>query len=368
MSLADRDAFDCAMMANALVMARRGLGTTTPNPSVGAVIADESTGEIIARAVTASSGRPHAEPQAIAKAGARARGKTLYVTLEPCAHYGKTPPCADAIIAAGIARVVIGTGDPDPRTAGQGSARLRAAGIDVVEGVMAAEARWVTLGHILRVTERRPFVQLKIATDAQGRVPRGGDGKPLWVTSPEARAAGHMLRAEADAILIGSGTLRDDDPELTCRLPGLEHRSPIRIILAGRTPLAARARLLRRDSGPPVWITGGEKVTQIHVDAPSPGPSTGGGRIDIPQVLANLAGQGITRLLVEGGPTIWRAFADSGLVDEVVVFIAGHAPADTEARREREAVNSLLGLSMFTITERRHVGPDTMCRLRPARR
>ena len=220
------------MMSVALTMARRALGTVAPNPAVGAVVADTETGELIARGMTQPGGRPHAETEALKRAGDRARGKTVYVTLEPCAHFGKTPPCADALISSGVKRVVVGIEDPDSRTAGQGIARLRAAGIEVETGLMADEARWVTLGHILRVTEQRPFVQLKLALAADGSLPRGHDGKPAWVTSPEARARGHLMRAKADAILVGSGTVRDDDPELTCRLPGLEAQSPIRVVLS----------------------------------------------------------------------------------------------------------------------------------------
>ncbi len=221
------------MMRLALHVARRGLGNTAPNPAVGAVIAEPSRGEIIARGWTQPGGRPHAETEAIRRAGARARGATLYVTLEPCAHFGKTPPCANAIIEAGLARVVVGTGDPDPRTKGQGIARLQDAGIEVREGVLEAACRRMTLGHILRVTKQRPFVQLKMAFAADGAVPRGAKGKPLFVTGAEARAQGHLLRAEADAILVGAGTVIDDDPELTCRLPGLEGQSPVRVVLAG---------------------------------------------------------------------------------------------------------------------------------------
>jgi diaminohydroxyphosphoribosylaminopyrimidine deaminase/5-amino-6-(5-phosphoribosylamino)uracil reductase len=196
MSAGDLSAFDHHMMRVALAMARRGLGTAAPNPAVGAVVADEATGELIARGWTQPGGRPHAEPEALRRAGERARGATLYVTLEPCAHFGKTPPCADAIIAAGVRRVVIGVGDPDPRTRGDGIARLKAAGIAVEVGLDAEEARWVTLGHILRVTERRPFVQLKMALAADGTVPRGANGRPLMVTGAAARAYGHRLRAE----------------------------------------------------------------------------------------------------------------------------------------------------------------------------
>ena len=223
-------------MAIAARLAERGLGSTAPNPAVGAVVVEPSTGIVLGRGWTQPGGRPHAEPEALARAGARAAGATLYVTLEPCSHFGKTPPCVDTIIAAGVKRVVCGIEDPDPRVAGRGIARLRDAGIEVVRGVLRERCHSITLGHILRVTERRPFVQLKMAVDAEGNVPRGGGGQPTWVTGALSRARGHLLRARADAILIGHGTLIDDNPELTCRLPGLAARSPVRVVLVGNRP------------------------------------------------------------------------------------------------------------------------------------
>ena len=325
----DPASFDRAMMRTALRMARRGLGQTAPNPAVGAVIADEATGEVIARGWTQPGGRPHAETEALGRAGARARGATLYVTLEPCAHHGVTPPCADAILAAGVTRVVIGVEDPDARTAGQGIARLRGAGVAVDVGVMADEARWVTLGHILRVTERRPLVQLKLALGPDGSVPRGRGGQPAWVTGPEARAQGHLLRAEADAILVGAKTVADDDPELTCRLPGLEQRSPDRIVLSHDLSLPRQAKLFNSVGAGRVWVfcgadadgerraaLGASGVDVITVSSTSEG-------VSLREVTETLAARGTTRLLVEGGPTVWRAFSDAGLVDEAVLFVAG---------------------------------------------
>ena len=219
-------------MDMALMLARRGLGNAAPNPAVGAVIVNPVSGDVIARGWTQPGGRPHAETEALKRAGARAADATMYVTLEPCSHHGSTPPCADALIAAGIARVVVAIEDPDARVSGRGLDRLRAAGIEVTRGIRSEEADWVTRGHILRVSERRPFIQLKLAVDAEGRVPRGADGQPLWVTGPEARARGQLLRAQADAILVGSRTVADDDPELPCRLPGLFERTPVRVVLA----------------------------------------------------------------------------------------------------------------------------------------
>jgi diaminohydroxyphosphoribosylaminopyrimidine deaminase/5-amino-6-(5-phosphoribosylamino)uracil reductase len=333
--------FDRHMMDVALHLARRGLGTTAPNPAVGAVVADPATGELIARGWTQPGGRPHAETEALKRAGARAQGATLYVTLEPCAHFGRTPPCADAAVAAGIARVVVGVGDPDPRTHGDGIARLEAAGIAVEVGLRGEEARWVTLGHILRITERRPFVQLKMALAADGSVPRGAGGQPLMVTSPQARALAHRLRAETDAILVGAGTARDDDPELTCRLPGLAGRSPVRVVLSRTLDLSPNLKLVRTAREVPTWIfAGGEAdpdrvctleaagVRVFSFPLPPGLPHEGGGEggaWPLADMLAQLAGEGVTRLLVEGGAAVWRAFAQAGLADEVVLFQAGAA-------------------------------------------
>lgn len=320
--------FDREMMAIALRMAKRGLGQTAPNPAVGAVIADDTSGEVLARGWTQPGGRPHAETEAIRRAGARARGATLYVTLEPCAHHGQTPPCADAIIAAGIKRVVIGAGDPDPRTNGAGVARLRAAGIEVTERVLEDEARWLTLGHILCVTKIRPFVQLKLAIGPDGSVPRGYAGQPMIVTGDEARALGHLLRAEADAIVVGSNTVADDDPELTCRLPGLAERSPLRVVLSSRVDGLVGSHLVRSANTVPLLIVTGPEARDETVSAlKSRGAEVErvpviAGALDLNSTMAVLAHRGITRLLVEGGPKIWGAFARAGLVDEVVLFHA----------------------------------------------
>ena len=317
--------FDQRMMALALAMARRGLGSTAPNPSVGAVIADEATGEVIARGTTQPGGRPHAEKDALVRAGVRARGATMYVTLEPCAHTGRVPTCSDSVIAAGIARVVCALPDPNPVVAGHGFEQLREAGIEVDVGRLGGPARWMTLGHILRQTEKRPFVQIKMAVGADGRIARG-DGKSVWVTGPEARADGHLLRAEADAILVGGMTVRADNPDLTCRLPGLAARSPIRIVLSPRLGLPDGAKLVSTAREVPVWLVTGSPsghadaalsargVQLVHV------PEALSGAAGMPAVLSTLAVKGITRLLVEGGPRTWRACLDMRVVDEAVVY------------------------------------------------
>jgi len=286
---------DQQFMQMALAMARRGLGTTAPNPSVGAIIVDDE-GVLLGRGWTQPGGRPHAEVVALERAGNAAKGATLYVTLEPCSHQGKSPPCADAVIKAGIKRVVCALGDPDPRVAGQGFARLRAAGLEVVENVLRDDAYWLTLGHILKVTAKRPFVQLKLATDAEGLI-ASGDGAPVWVTGDEARARGHLLRAQADAILVGIGTVLVDDPSLDCRLPGLAEQSPAIIVLDRKGRLPGQSKIAR--SG-----------RLMHVS----------GSVSLAEFLGKFASEGITRLLVEGGPHVWRSFLKAGLVDEIVHF------------------------------------------------
>ncbi|MCB1528310.1 MAG: bifunctional diaminohydroxyphosphoribosylaminopyrimidine deaminase/5-amino-6-(5-phosphoribosylamino)uracil reductase RibD [Hyphomicrobiaceae bacterium] len=365
--------FDHAMMGIALRMAERGLGTTAPNPSVGAVIADETTGEVISRAVTAPGGRPHAEPLAIDAAGARAKGKTMYVTLEPCSHHGKTPPCSSAVIKAGLGRVVVALTDPDPRVAGRGLNQLRSAGIEVTKGIRADEAHWLTRGHIVRVTERRPFVQLKMALGPEGNVPRGKAGQPVFVTGPLARARGHLMRAMADAILIGHGTLRDDDPDLTCRLPGLAQRSPIRIVLASQLKKVAQSRLVATAREVPVHVVTAGSADPVEVgNLERAGVvvhrvrTVVGNKIWLPSLLERLAEIGITRLLVEGGPSLWRSFAHHGLFDEVVLFRARQSPdaaADAQqlsAELAAAELNREAGLCSLRLLERRDLGSDDM--------
>lgn len=320
-----------------------GLGTTAPNPSVGAVVTDARTDAIIAEGRTQPGGRPHAETEALGRAGTSARGQTLYVSLEPCAHVGRTPPCADAVIAAEIGRVVAALRDPDMRVSGQGLARISAAGIDVTIGVEAEAARWITLGHILRVTRSRPFVQVKVAIGADGLVPLGRAGKPLWITGPEARDRTHLMRAEADAIMVGAGTVAADDPELTCRLPGLEHRSPIRVVVDSGLRLAPGSKLARSADRVPVWLItdasrpqlGRSRLTHaVDVLAVSPDP-TAWGRVDLRHAMRALAQRGITRVMVEGGPTLIGALYDADLIDELVVI---QAPAVVGATRGRHPI------------------------------
>ncbi len=357
------------MMAIALRMARRGLGTTAPNPAVGAVIANERTGEVIARGWTQPGGRPHAETEALARAGNRARGRTIYVTLEPCSHHGRTSPCADAILAAGLARVVVGIEDPDPRVSGRGLRRLREAGVTVTRGVMPAEARYITRGHVVRVTERRPFVQLKMALAASGAVARGRDGRPVWVTGPLARAHGHLLRAQADAIVVGAGTIRDDDPDLTCRLPGLEAVSPVRVVIAGRSLPDPSARLVQKARTVPVVIFAAPDCDADRLNRLEAAgcrviiPATVGGRLWLPSIMESLVAEGITRILVEGGPSLWQDFVTARLVDEIVQFRALDDDAASlidAAKRAKDETVSTFPLDGVTLAEARRLGNDAM--------
>lgn len=322
-----RDALDRRMMNAALALARRGLGETWPNPTVGCVIVRDSV--VVGRGRTARGGRPHAETAALARAGDAARGADVYVTLEPCSHHGKTPPCADALIAAGPARVVVALGDPDPRVSGRGIERLSAAGILVEVGLGAEEAEAINRGFLTRVRLGRPMFTLKVATTLDGRIAtRTGDSR--WITGPEARARAHLARAEHDAIMIGVGTALADDPDLTCRLPGLESRSPVRVVLAGRRLPPVDGRLARSARRTPLWVVVGEGTPIEATDGLRDlgaeiivVPSDGEGRPDARAAAATLGARGITRVLVEGGGRLAAALSRADLVDRVLWF---HAP------------------------------------------
>jgi diaminohydroxyphosphoribosylaminopyrimidine deaminase/5-amino-6-(5-phosphoribosylamino)uracil reductase len=316
-------AADQRFMALALALGRRGQGRCWPNPAVGAVVVRD--GVIVGRGWTQPGGRPHAEPEALARAGDAARGATLYVTLEPCSHFGRTPPCADAIIASGIARVVSAIEDPNPEVAGQGHARLRAAGITVDIGLGAAEAAHDHAGHFRRVRDKRPHVILKLALSADDKIAAAGH-RPVAISGDAAKARVHLLRAQCDAILVGVGTVLADDPLLTCRLPGMEARSPVRVVLDRSLRIPGNSRLVRSARQTPLWLMtsdvseasasmklGAAGAQVIHVStaaAPAPG-------LDLAAVLHALAEKGITRLLVEGGARVAASFVAAGLADEV---------------------------------------------------
>ena len=286
----------------ALSLARRGLGSTHPNPSVGCVIVEPVRGRVVGRGWTRPGGRPHAETEALGQAGSLARGGTAYITLEPCSHKGKTPACCDALIGAGIARVFSALQDPDHRVAGSGHARLRAAGLDVLVGLLAHEARQVNRGYLTRRDKGRPWVSLKIAMSIDGRIATG-TGDSQWITGPRSRSVVHTLRARHDAILTGSGTVRADDPTLTCRLPGMGHFSPLRVVMNGFRGMPADCRMMRHADVVPVRVFGGDA-----------------GRLAPRDVLHALAGDGINSVLVEAGAGIVSAFLQSGFVDEIWSF------------------------------------------------
>lgn len=315
---------DLAYMDTALALAARGLGNVWPNPAVGCVLVRD--GRIVGRGWTQPGGRPHAETEALARAGEAARGATAYVTLEPCSHHGKTPPCADALIAAGIARCVVACTDSDPRVAGRGIAALRAAGIEVVEGVRQAEARALNGGFFSRLEDGRPMVTLKIATTLDGRIATRS-GESQWITGPAARARAHLERARHDAVLVGGGTLVADDPDLTCRLPGVDPRPVVRVALSSGLSVSAEARMLRTLDVAPTWIfcrrdaVGAEEL-QATGALVLPVPTAGGG-LDLAAVLETLAGRGITRLMIEGGGQVAAGFLARGLVDRIMWFRAG---------------------------------------------
>ena len=323
---------DLQWMDLALRLAAHGLGRTGDNPSVGCVIVRETSDgmEVLGRGRTGDGGTPHGEVRALAMVGNAARGATLYVTLEPCSHFGKSPPCADAIIEAGITRVVVGVMDPNPKVSGDGVARLKEAGIVVETGVLEDEASWVTAGHILRITENRPFVQMKIATGADGLI-APGDGDPVWVTGDLARRRGHLLRAQADAILVGIGTVEADDPSLDCRLPGLAPYSPMPVVLDTHLRIDPECRLVSNSGNRPLHIfcgsfaddgdiqTRADKLRGKGVQIRQAGVTVDG-RLNPRDVLGGLRDIGVTRLMIEGGPSVCKSFHDAELIDEVVVF------------------------------------------------
>ncbi len=313
-------ALDRRFMQLALTLGRRGLGRTAPNPAVGAVIVKD--GIIVGRGWTQPGGRPHAEPEALTQAGEAARGATLYVTLEPCSHHGKSPPCADAIVAAGIARVVSAIEDPNPQVAGRGHARLRAAGIVVDVGMCADEAARDHAGHFRRVRDGRPHVILKLAVSSDDKIGAAG-GKPVAITGEAARARVHLLRAQCDAVMIGIGTARADDPLLTCRLPGMAKRSPVRVVLDRALRLPGSGKLVHSAREVPLWV-----MTSDTAEAPAAAKLGAAGAqmirvktsengLDLPDVLRALSEKGITRLMVEGGAQVAASFVKAGLVDEV---------------------------------------------------
>lgn len=356
---------DSRYMQLALALGRRGLGQVWPNPAVGCVIVND--GRIVGRGSTRPGGRPHAEAVALAQAGDGARGATAYVTLEPCSHHGKTPPCADALAAAGVARVVVALTDPDPRVNGQGIARLRAAGIEVTEGVRADEARADQRGFLSRVQRGRPMLTLKLASSFDGRIATAS-GESQWITGPEARRVVHALRLRHDAVMVGAGTARADDPSLTARGMGAA-RQPVRMVMSRNLDLPLSGQLARTAGEVPVWLIHGEHAEPGLVAAWQGlgarlfSVPVARGQLDPGAALAALGQAGVTRVLCEGGGALAASLLAGGLVDELIGFTAGLAlGADARPALAALGLGRLGEAPRFKLAELRAVGGDVMHR------
>ncbi len=354
-------------MRIALGLAQRGLGRCWPNPTVGCVIVKQ--GHIIARGWTRPGGRPHAETVALERAGSNAEGATAYITLEPCAHHGQTPPCTNSLIQAGVSRVVIATQDPDPRTNGAGIARLKEAGITVTESVLEREARQLNEGFLLRTLYQRPLIALKTAATLDGKIATL-NGKSQWITNEEARHFGHRLRAHYDAIMIGSGTLLADNPLLTCRLEGMERHNPVRIVLDTQLKIEPQHQLAQTTHLAPLWvITSAEQldaqsdkaVALTEAGARLVACDTSHGRLTPSAVVRQLIQDGLTRLLIEGGPSISTTFLQAGLVDEYWWFSAPMLVGDDGRGAIRPmGLSSLDSARRLTHIETRQCGADQL--------
>lgn len=352
-------------MRAALALAARGLGSVWPNPSVGCVLVQG--GVVVGRGWTQPGGRPHGETEALARAGEAARGATAYVSLEPCNHHGKTPPCTEALIAAGVVRVVIACEDPDPRVAGSGIRRLRDAGIRVDVGVCADQAWELNRGFFTRILHDRPMVTLKLATTLDGRIATHR-GESKWITGPEARALGHGLRARHDAIMVGIRTAMSDNPELTCRLPGLEGRSPVRIVFDSRLRLPLTGKLVYAARQVPTWIVTRDDADGLRRQALAdcgvqliPVAADAAGLPDPARAMADLARRGLTRVLVEGGATLAASLLRARLVDRMEWFRAAKIiGGDGTAAVAAFGVDTLVQAAGFDRVRVRRAGDDLM--------
>ena len=354
---------DHRFMTLALGLGRRGLGNAWPNPAVGAVVVKD--GIVIGRGWTQPGGRPHAEVEALRRAGAAVRGATLYATLEPCSHHGQTPPCVDAITAAGIARVVSALEDPNPRIAGEGHARLRQQGVAVDVGLGSADALRAHAGHFRRVRDRRPHVTLKLAVSADGKAGLTGR-KPAAITGEAARERVHLMRAMNDAVLTGIGTVLSDDPQLNCRLPGMEQRSPVRVVLDSQLRLPPKSRLAGSATRTLDWVFVDESAKPPHEDELTkdgvevlrvPGAN---GRLDLAAALRALADRGITRVMVEAGPILSAAFLSADLVDAAALFRSSTAIGAGIDALEGMPLSALTLSPRLRLMGREQIGADTL--------
>lgn len=354
---------DIRFMRVALGLGRRGQGNTWPNPAVGCVIVRE--GRIIGRGWTQPGGRPHAETQALTQAGAAARGATAYVTLEPCAHHARTPPCSEALIAAGIARVVVAADDPDPRVSGRGLAMLRTAGVEVSTGVLADKAARDLGGFLSRVQRGRPELLLKLATSFDGRIATAS-GESKWITGAGARRAVHAMRARYDAVMVGAGTVRADDPMLTVRGMGTRHQ-PVRIAVSRRLTLPLMSQLAQTAREVPVWLIHGpeadaaaiaawEAVGAHMIACPLRGPG-----LDMSAAMRALGAAGLTRVFCEGGGALAASLLEADVVDRLAGFTAGLAlGADGRAGIGALGLDALSAAPRFLLEDVRAVDGDAM--------
>lgn len=357
---------DARFLQMAIALGERGWGHVWPNPAAGCVIVLD--GRIVGRGWTQPGGRPHAEVVALRQAGEAARGATAYVSLEPCSHHGKTPPCAEALIAVGVARVVSALEDPDPRVAGRGHSMLAGAGIKVLANAMPDVAERSHKGFLSRVRRGRPMVTLKLATTLDGRIATAA-GESRWITGAEARRYVHLMRARHDAVLVGAGTARADDPVLTVRGLG-DAGSPVRLVAAATLNLPVEGQLARTASdGPPVWLLfdpdrAPDAARQFWETAGArllPVPSDAGGGLDARAMFAALGAQGLTRVFCEGGGTLAAALLRAGVVDDLAMFAAGRViGADGHAAVGPLNLDRLADAPRFRLRDSRVIGPDML--------
>ena len=353
-------------MKLALSLGRRAQGNAWPNPAVGCVI--EKDGRILGRGWTAPGGRPHAEVAALAQAGGDARGATAHVSLEPCAHHGQTPPCAQALIDAGIARVVAPLQDSDPQVSGRGFDMLRAAGVEVITGVLAKQAAHDLAGFFLNRDAKRPWLTLKLASSFDGRIATA-NGESRWITGPQARRAVHAMRASHDAVLVGAGTVRADDPMLTVRGLGPVPRQPVRVVASRRLDLPLTGQLAQSAREVPLWLCHGDRAETMTREAwaglgAKLLPCAASGRqIDPQAMMRALAAEGLTRVFCEGGGALAASLLMAGLVDELVGITAGIAlGAEGLPGIGALGLERLGDAPRFVLAESRVVGPDVLHR------
>jgi diaminohydroxyphosphoribosylaminopyrimidine deaminase/5-amino-6-(5-phosphoribosylamino)uracil reductase len=356
-----QNAADKRWMALALSLAQRGLGQTWPNPSVGCVIV--KNGRVLGRGHTQQGGRPHAEVMALRQAGNTTNGATAYVTLEPCSHTGQTPPCASALINAGLSRVVIATTDPDPRVAGRGIQMLRNAGIEITMDVLKSDADIAHAGFFSRVTQNKPFITLKLAISLDGRIAtQTGDSQ--WITDHAARRYVHYLRATHDAVMVGRGTVNADDPTLNVRGFGSKFRQPVRIIMDSNISCKPVGNLATTAHDTPVWLChtqAADFTPWANTGAISVACNAADGRVDITDAMSQLANAGLTRVFCEGGGTLGGALIKAGLVDQLIIMQAGVAiGADGKPSLGKMGNSVLKNAPRFVLNDVRQIGPDTI--------